>query len=454
MSTQQKQLPVRKNDILTITATSMNSDGQGVGHVDRYAVFIPGLLPGETAEVQIIKTGSAYGVAKVLELTVPSPDRVDPFCPVFPACGGCTLQHLSYPAQLKYKTQMVKDCLQRIGGFRDVSVCPAIGMDDPLRYRNKGSFPLGEADGRTVFGFFSPRTHRLIPISDCPIQDSRVISVMHKIQQWAETYRVSVYCEETKKGILRHAVLRVTSEHEIIAVLVTTGPFPHESELVEALPDVSSIWHNVNPSDTNVIFGKTFRFLHGKEHLYHQIDGLRYSIHPQSFLQVNTVQTALLYRTAIRFLNPGRQEKIIDAYCGAGTISLLLAGECGSVLGIESVPAAVDDAKRNADINRISNAAFVCGEVENVLPGICHNYDALIIDPPRKGCDPKVLHAIGQSSLNRMVYISCNPSTLARDMQILSTYGFSPVEIQPVDMFPFTSHVETVVCLRRENVDG
>ena len=442
--------PVKKNDTLTLTIDAVSSEGQGIGRVDGYAVFVPGALAGETVNAHIIKVTSNFAIAKLTEVLTPSPDRVTPICPAFPACGGCTLQHMDYAAQLKLKTQIVTDALTRLGGLTDIEVLPTLGMDDPWRYRNKGSFPFGECDGSAVFGFFAARSHRLIPLTDCPIQDARIVSIAQRVAEWAATYRIPAYDEQQHKGILRHVMARVTTTGESMAVIVTTGKLPHEKELIELLSDTDSIWHNVNDRDTNVIFGDDFRLLAGAETLREDIGGRNFAVSPQSFFQVNSQQTAVLYREAVRLLDPKPHETVVDAYSGVGTISMLMADHAGQVIGIESIEAAVVDAHHSALNNGFHNVRFLCGAVEEVLPEMESTIDTIITDPPRKGCDPRVLHAILDSQAERMVYVSCNPATLARDLRILVDGGFKVQTVQPVDMFPQTSHVETVVLLRRK----
>ena len=341
-------IPVKKNDELSITIDAVGSEGQGVGRVNGYAIFVPGALAGETVRTHIIKVTASYAVGKLLEVSVPSPDRVQPACPAYPACGGCSLQHLDYAAQLRLKQRFVSDALTRLGGFREIAVQPTLGMDTPWRYRNKGSFPLATAEHGVAFGFFRPRSHTLVPLADCPIQDERIVSVARRVSEWATAYRISAYDESTRRGILRHVMARVTTTGECMAVIVTTGKLPHEAELLALLQDVDSVYHNINDRDTNVIFGTNFRLLAGAAALSEEIAGRRFSVGPQSFLQVNAVQTAVLYGEAVRLLAPKSAETVVDAYCGVGTISLLLSAHAGRVIGIESVEPAVRDAERNA----------------------------------------------------------------------------------------------------------
>ncbi len=254
-------IPVKKNDELSITIDAVGSEGQGVGRVNGYAIFVPGALAGETVRTHIIKVTASYAVGKLLEVSVPSPDRVQPSCPAYPACGGCSLQHLDYAAQLRLKQRFVSDALTRLGGFREIAVQPTLGMDTPWRYRNKGSFPLAAAEHGVAFGFFRPRSHTLVPLADCPIQDERIVSVARRVSEWATAYRISAYDESTHRGILRHVMARVTTTGECMAVIVTTGKLPHEAELLALLQDVDSVYHNINDRDTNVIFGTSFRLL-------------------------------------------------------------------------------------------------------------------------------------------------------------------------------------------------
>lgn len=440
--------PVRKNEDIEITIDSVGSEGQGIGRIDGYCVFVERALPGERVNAHVIKVTAGYAVAKLTEVITPSDDRVRPDCPVYEKCGGCTLRHLSYPAQLEVKHKIVSDALTRIGGV-DCEILPVIGMQEPDRYRNKGSFPFRACDTGAVCGLFAARSHRLIPIDDCMLQDERIMDVVTRISQWAAANKISGYDEESQSGVLRHVVVRVTTTDEIMVVLVTTGTLPKKNALLDALYGCDSIWHNVNAKNTNVIFGDKFEFLSGKATLTEDILGKRYAVSPRSFLQVNPVQTGVLYRTALELLKPIKTETLLDIYCGIGTISLSASDLVKHVTGIESVPDAIEDAKSNAELNGVTNADFICGNAEDVLPNMAVVSDAIVIDPPRKGCDPSVLQAILNSPAKRLVYVSCNPATLARDLKMLCAGGMHVEKVQPVDMFPGTSHVETVVLLNR-----
>ncbi len=446
--------PVKKNDDLTLTISALTNEGQGVARVEGFAVFVVGALPGETVRAHVIKVAPAYAIAKTLEILTSSRDRVSPKCAVFDQCGGCGLWHLSYPAQLVQKQQWVHDALTRLGGFASVPMRQIVGMDEPVRYRNKGSFPFGTMNGAAVFGFYAERSHRIVAFADCPIQDEQIVEAARKVAAWANDCGVPVYDETTGKGQLRNVVARTTAEGELMVVVVTRGPLKRTDELLSYLEGCDSVWHNENPKDTNVVFGERFTLLSGKPALTETIGDKHFSVSPQSFLQVNRVQTAVLYETAAAFLDPKPEETVVDAYCGVGTISLFLADHCRQVIGIEQVEPAIADAKQNAQTNGISNAAFICGNVEDVLPRLVSEQTkiaAIVLDPPRKGCEPAALEALAESGANRVVYVSCNPATLARDCKILATKGFVLTAVQPVDMFPQTCHVECVVLMTRGN---
>ena len=446
-----RENPFHKNQELILEITGVTSEGQGVGRSEGVAFFVPFALPGETVKAHIIKVEKRFCIAKVIEILSESPHRVAPLCEAYEKCGGCALMHMDYAEQLKTKTQIVRDCLERLGGFIGVEVQDTIGMSDPWRYRNKGSFPVGFVDGAVVFGFYAERSHRLIPLFDCPIEDERITAIARAVTEWAKRNHVRVYDETTGKGCLRACVVRIASTGERMVAVVTKGELPTEGSLVRMI-DAESLYHNRNDRNTNVLFGPSFRLLKGTPAITERQGDLQFLVSPQSFLQVNPTQTEVLYDTAIRLLDPKPDESVADVYCGIGTISLALARHAKSVIGIECVPEAIDDAKKNAALNGIENTLFLCGLAEDVLPSLVEKGmrpDAIVIDPPRKGCEEAVLNAIAESGVNRLVYVSCNPATLARDAKILSTYGFRIEHVQPVDMFPHTQHIECVVCIQR-----
>lgn len=454
--------PVQRNDDITLTIHGLGSEGQGIGKYEGFTVFVPFALPGETVRAHIIKVSSGFAVGKLLSVEEKSPNRIAPVCAEFGRCGGCSVMHLAYVEQLQFKRDEVYAALTRIGGFSDPKVLPALGMDDPKSYRNKGSFPFAaDAAGKVAFGFFAPRSHRLIPLTDCAIQRDETLLCAKAVADWANRCGVSAYDEKTGRGVLRHVMARVSNENgAVMAVVVTTGKLPHREELVailrERVSGLCGIIHNKNREDTNVIFGKEFSTVWGNDRLPCTIAGLRFDVSAPSFLQVNPKQTEVLYQAALNALSLKGTERVADVYCGIGTISLMLAKHAASVDGIEIVPEAIEDAKQNAAKNGITNARFHCAPAEIALPKLVKDGfrpDAVVIDPPRKGCERPVLDALIACGAQKLVYVSCNPATLARDAKILAEGGYSLVYAQPVDMFPQTSHVETVALFIREELN-
>ena len=449
--------PVQKNDVLELPIHGLTADGRGVGRMGGYAIFVQGALPGETVRCHVIKANRGYGVAKLLQVLISSPDRQEPACLAYARCGGCALQHMAYDAQLRAKQAQIQDALQRLGGFDGLKVQPVLGMDEPWHYRNKGSFPAGTGPDGVAIGFFAPHSHRLVPLEDCAIQDPRVMAAALAIRDWARQWNIPSYDEATGQGTLRHAMARA-SDAGVLAVVVTAGPLPHQDALVDLLrqrvPRLTGVVHNRNDADSNVILGPSYVTLWGEARLPVTICGLDFSVSAASFLQVNPTQTQRLYETVLSMLGLQGNETVLDVYCGIGTISLLLARHAKKVIGIESVQPAVEDAAMNAKANGIKNAEFLCGLAEALLPQLVEqglHPDAVVIDPPRKGCEPVALQAILASGVSRLIYVSCDPATLARDCKILAQGGLYPRQVQPVDMFPHTGHVETVVLLSKLN---
>ncbi|REK57429.1 MAG: 23S rRNA (uracil(1939)-C(5))-methyltransferase RlmD [Thermobacillus sp.] len=465
---------MRKNDEVTLDIIGLTQDGEGVGRADGFTLFVQGALPGERIKAKVLKVKKQYGYAKMLELLQASPDRVEAPCPIYRQCGGCQLQHMDYAAQLAWKRQHVIDSLTRIGKLRvadvageGVVVHPTIGMAEPWRYRNKAQVPIGMAQadmadgaaGSLIGGFYARGSHRIIDMDACVIQHERNDEAVRLVKALGTRLGIRAYDETTGRGLLRHVVVRTgVVTGETMVVLVTNGTrIPRVDELVEgirrALPDVRSIVQNVNTRNTNVIFGDETRVLWGSDVIYDELDGIRFAISARSFYQVNPAQTVTLYRKAVEYAGLTGRETVIDAYCGIGTISLFLARHAGKVYGVESVPEAVEDARRNAALNGIDNADFEVGLAEEVIPrwreeGV--TADVIVVDPPRKGCDAKLLDTIVRMRPKRVVYVSCNPATLARDLAVLEAGGFRTVEVQPVDMFPHTGHVESVILLVRK----
>lgn len=449
-------VPVAKNDVVEMNITGLSHEGHGVGRVHGFALFVPGALPREQVRVKVVKVKKQYGYGKLLEILAASPDRTEPACPVYGRCGGCQLQHLDYAAQLHWKRQQVIDALERIGGLSSVPVHPTIGMERPWQYRNKAQVPVGLQDGRVVTGFYAPRSHRIVPFQQCGIQHPVAEMVLRIVRQWAEQRRIAIYDEERHTGLLRHVVVRTGfATGEVMVILVTNGErLPHVRELTErlrqAVPGLASVVQNIQPERTNVILGARSNVLWGRDVIYDELDGVRFAISARSFYQVNPVQTEVLYAKALEYADLSGRETVIDAYCGIGTISLFLARRAQRVYGVEVVPEAVEDARRNAALNGMDNVTFVAGEAETIIPQWAEEgmrADVIVVDPPRKGCDQRLLDAILTMAPRRLVYVSCNPATLARDLKYLAAHGYAVQEAQPVDMFPQTVHVECVTSL-------
>jgi 23S rRNA (uracil1939-C5)-methyltransferase len=449
------EVPVKKNEDYEINIDSLGSFGEGVGRIQGFTVFVEGALPGERVLIKIVKVAKSHAYGKLLHIIQKSPERVEPKCPFFKYCGGCQLQHLSYEGQLKYKTQLVRDAFERIGHLENVKVLPAIGMDEPWRYRNKAQFSVGLIEGKPAIGFYAPRSHNLINIDVCPIQHDIINRVTELVRKYIETYNIPVYQEETHKGIIRHVVTRTGfRSNELMVVIVTKCELPRKKELVsilrEGLPNLTGIIQNYQTEKTNVILGSRNNILWGSDYIIDDIGDLKFKISPLSFYQVNPVQTEKLYDITLEYAGLTGKETVIDAYCGIGTISLFLAKNAAKVYGVELVPQAIEDAKENAEINGIANAEFLTGESETIMPRLSElgvKADVVVVDPPRKGCDEKLLQAITEMSPKRMVYVSCNPATLARDLRYMTDHGYQVEEAQPVDMFPQTSHVECVTLM-------
>lgn len=447
--------PVKKNDRLTVYIEDLTHDGAGVAKVDGYPLFIQGALPGETCDVHVMKTLKNYGFAKVLEITTPSTNRVEPPCPVFHMCGGCQLQHLSYEGQLEWKRKMVSNVMQRIAKI-DVPVHPTKGMSEPWHYRNKAQIPFGMNGDVPVAGFYRTKSHTIVDTNRCLIQTAEADAILEglKPQLWA--LGLTPYNEDTKQGQLRHVVVRkARATDEVMVVLVTKKrKFKQQDVVVEAIrkliPNVKSIMQNINANNTNVIFGDETLCLWGASTIEDHIGDVRFEISARSFYQVNPTQTEVLYKQALDYAALTGEETVIDAYCGIGTISLFLAKNAKHVMGVEIVPQAIEDAKRNAELNGFTNTYFEAGPAEEVIPRWFKEgkeADVLMVDPPRKGCDNALLDTILSERPKRIVYVSCNPATLARDLRVLEDGGYKTQEVQPVDMFPHTAHCEAVAWL-------
>jgi 23S rRNA (uracil1939-C5)-methyltransferase len=451
-----KTIPVKKNDFINVEFEDLTHDGAGVAKVDGYPIFVPGGLPGEKAKVKVTKANKGYGFGRLMEITEKSSFRVE--CPAEDEhkYGGCQLQHISYEGQLKYKENQVKQVLTRIGKLEDVVVHPILGMEQPWHYRNKAQVPVGEKDGKLIAGFFKPRSHEIVDTNESLLHLDEINEAINAVKEIAGELGIQPYNEENHKGVLRHIMARYGRKTgELMVVVVTrTNEIPQRNKLVEEiiarLPKVVSIVHNVNSKKTNVIMGDKTEVLWGNEVIYDYIGEVKFAISARSFYQVNPEQTKVLYGKALEYAGLTGEESVIDAYCGIGTISLFLAQKAKKVFGVEIVPEAIEDAKRNAELNGITNAEFAVGEAETVIPAWYkegNSADVLVVDPPRKGCDEALLQTIIDMKPKKVVYVSCNPATLARDLRIFEDGGYKTVEVQPVDMFPQTTHVECVAKL-------
>ena len=446
---------LRKNDEITVTVERFGGE-MGIAHLDGLTMFVQGALPGETVTARAQKVEKTHAFLKTLRVLTPSESRVTPPCPYYEKCGGCVCQHMTYEASLSMKRERVRDALSRIGGL-DVAVQPVIGMDDPWHYRNKTALPVGGEKGAPQIGFFAPRSHRIIDINGCLIAKRESDEVSAILRRWMEKFEIEPYHEETRTGLIRHVMSRVSRSGQVMAVVVATAAsLPHERELTAMLragvPGLCSLYLNINRRGDNVILGPESRLLYGEERLQDTLCGLQYALSPQSFFQVNPVQTEKLYQTAVDFAGLTGNELVADLYCGAGTISLLLARHAKKVVGIEIVPQAIRDAEENARVNGVSNAEFHAAAAEDLLPQMVAQGlrpDVIVLDPPRKGCEEPVLRAIAAAAPRRVVYVSCDPATLARDAKILCANSYQADQCQPVDMFCWTGHCETVCLLSK-----
>ncbi len=453
-------IPVKRNDKIELVITGLGSSGEGVGKYEGFTVFVPGALPGEKVGVCVNVVKRHYAIAVLKEVIQPSEERREPLCPLYERCGGCQLQHLSYAGQLEIKRQQVQAALERIGHL-EVQALPVLGCAKPWNYRNKMQFPVSlSAEGKLDIGCYALSTHSVIDTPDCLIQKEANNNVLAAVRAWMEKYQISAYDEKTGKGVVRHVMSRVgVHSGEIMAVLVVSVyDLPKRQELCamlrEAVPGLVSIVQNINKKPTNIIMGLKNKVLWGRSTIKDSLGNLSFNISPLSFFQVNSEQAEVLYAKALEFADLKGKENVVDVYCGTGTISLYLAQKAAKVYGIEIVPPAIEDAKRNALENGLKNAEFICGDAAVELPKLLESGvrpQVVLVDPPRAGCEQKVLDAIAGVQPERIVYVSCNPASLARDLAYLEDRGYKTVQAQPVDMFPQTHHVETIVLLQREN---
>ena len=451
--------PFRKGQEITVTIDNLDSEGRGIGRCEGLAVFVPETLPGEQVKARVTLVKKNFAVAALLSIGKASPDRVEPACPVYELCGGCQLQHLSYEGELQMKTQQVRDALKRIGHLDDVKVLSTLANVQPLYYRNKMQVPVADGKGSLRIGCFAKGTHRVIDVEDCCIQRRENNRIAAVARQWMTRYHIPAYDEDRRTGLVRHIMGRVgVHTGEIMVCLVTAAEerVPHRKELVQmlqaAIPGLTSVVQNVNKRSTNVILGEKTYLVYGKETIQDKIGNLTFHISAQSFFQVNSEQVEVLYNKALEFADLRGTETVVDLYCGTGTITLFLAQKARLAVGIEIVPSAIRDAKKNARANHLANAEFLLGDAAVEMPRLVKDGlrpDVVVVDPPRAGCEARVLDAIARVRPEKVVYVSCNPATLARDLAYLKERGFAIAKVQPVDMFSRTHHVETVCLLSK-----
>ena len=454
----------RKNDLVTLEIEDCGIDGEGIGKADGFTVFVKDAVIGDTVTAKIIKAKKNYGYGRLMEVLKPSPYRVEPKCEFARQCGGCQLQALSYDQQLVFKTNKVKGHLERIGGFTDIPMEPIIGMDELFHYRNKAQFPVGRnKEGKIVTGFYAGRTHNIIENRDCALGVAENKEVLDRVIAHMEKYGIEPYNEATGKGLVRHVLIRYGyfTKEVMVCLILNGNKIPKEEQFVKSLceiPGMTSITINVNKKHSNVILGEEIRLLWGQEYITDRIGDISYQISPLSFYQVNPMQTQKLYAKALEYADLHGQETVWDLYCGIGTISLFLAQKAKFVRGVEIVPAAIENAKENAKLNGLENTEFFVGKAEEVLPreykknGVYA--DVIVVDPPRKGCDETLLETMVEMNPDRIVYVSCDSATLARDLKYLCERGYELRKVCPVDQFGMTVHVETVVLLSHKKPDG
>ena len=480
---------MQKNDLVTVAIEDIGVGGEGIGKVDGYTLFIKDAIIGDVVEAKIVKAKKNYGYARLMNIVTPSENRVEkPACPMARRCGGCQIQEMKYGAQLLFKEGKVRGNLERIGEvpteLLDKVMQPIVGMEEPFHYRNKAQFPIGtDKEGHIITGFYAGRTHSIVDYTQCAIGAPENAQILEKIRTFINENNISVYDEQSHKGLIRHILIR-TGKHtgQIMVCLIINGKtLPHADKLADCLKDISgmsSIMININKERTNVILGSECSVIWGNSYIEDSICGIMFRISPLSFFQVNPVQTEKLYRKALEYAELTGNETVWDLYCGIGTISLLMATKARKVYGVEIVPQAIEDAKNNALRNSLNNAEFFVGKAEEVVPRIYDedmkkaenepvdskessglsdsasfesvmriNPDVVVVDPPRKGCDETLLDTIVKMNPKRIVYVSCDSATLARDLKYLVANGYEIARVQPVDQFAHTVHVETVVKL-------
>lgn len=454
-----KEIPITKNQEYEVLIQDLASKGQGVGKVNNFTVFVPYTIPGETVKVKILKVKSSYAYGKAIEVINNSEERIEPKCDVFTKCGGCMMQHILYNKQLDYKRNIVKNALEKIGKVENINVNKVIGMENCYEYRNKIQLPVKKNYNEEInIGFYAPKSHRVIEPEKCYLQKRETDKLIKIIRNWIHENNISVYDEKTGKGLVRHIFIRMGfNTNELMLCLVINGTkLQNNKELVNRIikeyDNIKSILLNINTKKTNVILGEKNILLWGRPFIYEKLKDYIFKISPNSFFQVNTLQAEKLYDEVVKMGDFKKDDIVYDLYCGTGTIALYISKYAGKVVGVEFVEDAVKDANKNKKLNNVNNVEFYKGNVEDVVPKLIkENVKAnkIIVDPPRKGCDAKLLDTITCINPERIIYVSCNPSTLARDLDILISKGYKVKEVQPFDIFPHTPHVECVVGIQK-----
>lgn len=472
-------MDMQKNEMVTVTIEDIGVNGEGIGKVDGYTLFIKDAIIGDVVEAKIMKAKKNYGYARLMKILTPSEDRMEtPVCPMARKCGGCQIQEMKYDRQLKFKEEKVRGNLIRIGEVPEELLAqtmepitgmePSEGQEQPFHYRNKAQFPIGtDKDGNVIAGFYAGRTHSIIPNTDCALGVEVNEEILTCILKFMEEYQIPAYDEERHKGLVRHVLIRYgfTTKEIMVCLVINGNKLPHSEILTErlaAIDGMTSITLSINKEKTNVIMGNMIKPLWGQTYITDYIGDVKYQISPLSFYQVNPVQTEKLYGLALEYAGLTGNETVWDLYCGIGTISLFLAKNAKQVYGVEIVPQAIEDAKNNAKINGIQNAEFYVGKAEEVLPGYYKEYarehggetahaDVIVVDPPRKGCEESLLRTMVDMQPEKIVYVSCDSATLARDVKFLRGNGYEIQRVRAVDQFPHTVHVEVVCCLHRVN---
>lgn len=468
----------KKDDLVTLTIEDLGTGGEGIGKVDGYTVFVKDAVIGDVVEAKIIKAKKNYGYGRLINIIKPSSDRVEAKCPVARQCGGCQIQQMSYEAQLRFKEKLVKNNVERIGGLTE-SGCelePVIGMDNPFHYRNKAQYPVGyNKNNEIICGFYAGRTHYIVDCCDCALGAEGNVTILEAVKAWMKKENITAYDEETGKGLVRHILIRTGYHTDQVMVCIVVNakkgalkdaPMKKLVDRLSVIAGMTSIMVNYNREKTNVILGNECDTLWGQSFIEDYIGDIKYQISPLSFFQVNPQQTEKLYNKALEYADLKGGETVWDLYCGIGTISLFLAGKAKKVYGVEIVPQAIEDAKNNAAINGITNAEFFVGKAEEVVPAFYDKMqeaaaagdeqakesihpDVIVVDPPRKGCEESLLETIVAMSPDRVVYVSCDSATLARDLKFLEAHGYKTKKVQPVDQFGHTVHIEVACCLQR-----